>query len=153
MTDSEQSIGGFCSQLPVDYCKASTQCDWHRNQCIPDVVSARKTQRKDAMAGWAYFLGVSVAGLLVMAFALGQMGYNVQEMGMVGSVNVGAALLVLLVSLGVIGMLRKCNWSLGCFFLGGSYGREEQAISSMRRKGDRLAAQNSAVLRESGLVE
>ena len=147
-----ETIGEFCDSLPVDVCARSKQCAWFRDACIPDAARVRKDQRKDAMRGWKYFLGAVVAGLLVVSFALSQIGVDVTTYGMVGSVNVGAALLVLLVSLGVLRMLRKCDWSLGCFFLGGEAGREEQEVNNAKLRKARTDAQRSAVVRESGML-
>jgi len=150
-----QSIGEFCRAWDTDKasCYSSSQCHWHKNACVPDAIGARKVQRKQAMRGWTYFLAFFAIGLAVVAFALAQLGIDIASVGMVGSVNVGTALLVLLAGFGVLRMPRKCDYSLGCFFLGGSAGREEQNTNDMRVRKEREAIVTSRVLRESGFME
>jgi len=145
-----KSIGEFCHAWDSDKasCYRLSQCRWFKDTCVPDAVGARKVQRKQAMRGWTYALAFFAVGLAVVAFAMAQLGVDITTIGMIGSVNVGAALLAVLVGLGVFVMLRRCDYSLGCFFLGGSAGREEQNVNDTRVRMEREGIDRGRVFQE-----
>lgn len=137
---------GKCAELEETQCKASrfaSTCEYIEEACQPirtsKVLEMRRREKVEASAGWMRIAAVLTVGILVLFYAM-QKAFGTGAFDLVsgkgGSESNAAYMIVvftiLLVLAALYQLLRKCEFSFACFFLGGESGLMEQPIDNIR---------------------
>tara|TARA_B100000787_G_scaffold168409_1_gene157105 strand:+ start:1059 stop:1526 length:468 start_codon:yes stop_codon:yes gene_type:complete len=108
-----------------------------------DVIESLRKNREEqrqAKGGWYKIMIVLAVALLVLFMAI-QNGLNIDVFGALNSsktssnTGAGSAIIILVIVVflyAIYTLLKKCDFSFGCFLLGGEAGEYEQPIENVR---------------------